>query len=190
MMRDCDYTAWLTSHVCTLLSYLCACLCWGNPAGNPGIIVVIQRGCVCAHAHVALRVTHPSSLAADPWVWAACHRCHQHHPAAARCAAQIQMTCMPTWPARCLLPALALPPQIIPAKSRALRGTDLHTEETKTRVSAGNKAPTVWGHTGCMEQHKNHLNSPKDSYQIKEINLFSLMHNSVLDMPSPLMAVW
>ncbi len=103
------------------------------------------------------------SLATDPWAWAAFHRCHQHRPAAARCVARTQMTCMPTWPARCPLPAPARPHQINPARSEGLHGTGLHMAETRLGVSFGNKSSCSrhTGHIGRLIHNSIHRFSNK-----------------------------
>lgn len=89
--------------------------------------------------------SHRLSAVADRWAWAVCHPCRQHLPAAARCVAQIPMTCTPTSPAQCPLPAPAPPHQTTPARSEGLCATDRRTAETRTGVSMWSKHTTLAG---------------------------------------------
>lgn len=107
---------------------------------NSGCIYAeVQTSAYC-FVHMALMIIQPLlSLVADRWVWVVCHQCPQHHPAAVRCAAQTQMTCMLTWPARCPLPAPIRPHQLTLARSEGLCGVDHHMDETRTGVSVGSR---------------------------------------------------
>ena len=126
------------------------CLCW-ETLQEIQVWYLLFRVCVCVCRHVRMLCSVHSVpweaavqsgccvSPSDLWVWAACPPCPRLRPAAARCAAQTQTTCMLTWPAPCPPPAPAPPPPITPARSECRCGTGLHKAETRSGVSAAGR---------------------------------------------------